>query len=167
MIRTIRRPWQVYALTALWAIKGADEALRGVVGTGFYVWGAAEKGLLQGFGLQVALQSVLLSALLAAGSFYVMVALWLGKRSARPWGVTFAILSELSVLGYLITRPPEFGGDVPLIRTVVIASIVNLSLVAFLLFDSRLASFLGSPRLVGWWAPLRLIRSRGKENKEE
>ena len=167
MTRTIRRPWQVHALTALWAIKGADELLRGVVGTGFYVWGQAAKGLLLGYGLQLAVHSVLYSAVLAAGSFYVMVALWLGKRAARPWGVAFAILGELSVLGYLITRPPEFGGDVPLIRTVVIASIVNLSIVAFLLFDSKLAGFLGSPRLVGWWAPRHLIRSRRMENKEE
>lgn len=167
MIRTIRRPWQVYALTPLWAIKGAEEVLRGVVGSWFYIWGMAERKLLAGYGLQLALESVIYSALLAAGSFYVMVALWLGKRSARPWGVGLAILSELSMLGYLVTRPPEFGGEVPLIRTVVIASIVNLSIIAFLLFDSRLASFLGSPRLVGWWAPLRLMRGRGKENKEE
>jgi hypothetical protein len=167
MIRTIRRPWQVYALTPLWAIKGAEEVLRGVVGSGFYIWGIAESKLLEGYGLQLALESVIYSALLAAGSFYVMVALWLGKRSARPWGVGLAILSELSMLGYLVTRPPEFGGDMPLIRTVVVASIVNLSIIAFLLFDSRLASFLGSPRLVGWWAPLRLMRSRGKENREE
>ena len=167
MIRTIRRPWQVYALTALWAIKGAEEVLRGVVGSGFYIWGMAERKLLVGYGLQLALESVIYSALLAAGSFYVMVALWLGKRSARPWGVGLAILSELSMLGYLVTRPPEFGGDVPLIRTVVIASIVNLSIIAFLLFDSRLASFLGSPRLVGWWAPRHLIRTRDVEHKEE
>ncbi len=167
MIRTIRRPWQVYALTALWAIKGAEEVLRGVVGTGFYIWGMAEKGLLEGYGLQLALESVIYSALLAAASFYVMVALWLGKRPARPWGVALTILSELSMLGYLITRPPEFGGDVPLIRTVVIASIVNLSVIAFLLFDSRLANFLGSPRLVGWWAPRRLLRPRDLKSKEE
>jgi len=167
MTRTIRRPWQVYALTALWAIKGAEEVLRGVLGSGFYIWGMAEKRVLEGYGLQLALQSVIYSALLAAGSFYVMVALWLGKRSARPWGVALAILSELSMLGYLVTRPPEFGGEVPLIRTVVVASIVNLSIIAFLLFDSKLAGFLGSPRLVGWWAPRHLIRSRRMENKEE
>ena len=167
MTRTIRRPWQVYALTALWAIKGADELVRGVLVTGIYVWGRSEKGTLEGYGLQLALQSMIYSALLAAGSFYVMVALWLGKRSARPWGVALAILSELSMLGYLVTRPPEFGGDVPLIRTVVVASIVNLSIIAFLLFDSKLAAFLGSPRLVGWWAPRHLMRSRSMENKEE
>jgi len=167
MTRTIRRPWQVYALTALWAIKGAEEVLRGVLGSGFYIWGMAEKRVLEGYGLQLALQSVIYSVLLAAGSFYVMVALWLGKRSARPWGVALAILSELSMLGYLVTRPPEFGGEVPLIRTVVVASIVNLSIIAFLLFDSKLAGFLGSPRLVGWWAPRHLIRSRRMENKEE
>jgi hypothetical protein len=154
-------------LTALWAIKGAEELLRGVVGSGFYIWGMAEKGELEGYGLQLALHSLIYSALLAAGSFYVMVALWLGKRSARPWGVGLAMLSELSMLSYLITRPPEFGGDMPLIRTVVIASIVNLSIVAFLLFDSRLAGFLGSPRLTGWWAPRHLIRSRVLEKKEE
>jgi len=167
MTRTIRRPWQVYALTALWAIKGADEVLRGVVGSGFYISGMAEKGTLDGYGLQLMLQSVIYSALLAAGSFYVMAALWLGKRSARPWGVGLAILSELWMLAYLVTRPAEFGGDVPLVRTVVVASIVNLSVVAFLLFDSKLAEFLGSPRLVGWWAPRHLIRSRRMENKEE
>ena len=167
MTRTIRRPWQVYPLTALWAIKGADEVFRGVVGSGYYVWGMAEKGALEGYGLQLVLQSVIYSALLAAGSFYVMAALWLGKRSARPWGVGLAILSELSMLCYLVTRPPEFGGDAPLIRTVVVASIVNLSIIAFLLFDSRLAAFLGSPRLVGWWAPRHLIQSRRMENEEE
>ncbi len=167
MTRTIRRPWQVYALIPLWAIKGAEEVLRGVLGSGFYIWGMAEKRVLEGYGLQLALESVIYSALLAAGSFYVMVALWLGKRSARPWGVGLAILSELSMLGYLVTRPPEFGGDVPLIRTVAVASIVNLSIIAFLLFDSKLAAFLGSPRLVGWWAPRHLIRSRSMENKEE
>jgi hypothetical protein len=32
---------------------------------------------------------------------------------------------------------------------------VNLGIVAFLLFDARLHSFLGSTRLVGWWAPRR------------
>ena len=167
MTRTIRRPWQVYALTALWAIKGADEFLRGVVGSGYYIWGMTEKGTLDGYGLHLAWQSVIYSALLAAGSFYVMVALWLGKRSARPWGVAVAILSELTMLGYLVARPPEFGGDVPLIRTVVVASIVNLSIIAFLIFDSKLAAFLGSPRLVGWWAPRQVIRSRRMENKEE
>jgi len=167
MTRTIPRPWQVYALTAIWAIKGAQEIFLGVVGSCFYIWGMAETGVLEGYGLQLTLQSVIYSALLAAGSFYVMVALWLGKRSARLWGVALAILSELSMLGYLVTRPPEFGGDVPLVRTVVVASIVNLSIIAFLLFDSKLAAFLGSPRLVGWWAPRHLIRSRGMENKEE
>ena len=167
MTRIITRPWQVYALTALWAIKGADELLRGVVGTGFYVWGKAERSLLVGYDLQLALQTVLYSALLAAGCFYVMVALWLGKRSARTWGVVLAILGELSMLAYLITRPPEFGGEVPLIRTVVVASIVNLSIIAFLLFDSSLARFLGSPRLVGWWAPRRPARPRSSEIEEE
>jgi hypothetical protein len=164
---TIQRPWQVHALTALWAIKGAEELLRGVIGTGFYVWGRAERGLLEGYGLHVAIQSVLLSALLAAGSFYVMTALWLGKRQARPWGVALALVSEISVLSYLISRPPEFGGEVPLIRTVVVASIVNLSQIAFLLFDTRLAAFLGSPRLTGWWAPRRRVRTLPQEEEKE
>ena len=155
MTRTIERPWQIYALTMLWAIKGAEELFRGVVGTGFYVRIQAERGLLQGYGLQVAIQSLLFSAVLAAGSFYVMVALWLGKRAARRWGVLLALIGELSVLGYLISRPPEFGGPVPLTRTVIIASIVNFGIAALLLFDARLAAFLGSTRLVGWWAPKR------------
>ncbi len=153
--RTVQRPWQIYALTALWAIKGADELFRGVIGTGFFVWGQSARGLLGGYGLQLAVQSLLFSAMLAVGSFYVMGALWLGRSAARPWGVLIAVLSELSILAYLVSRPTEFGGDVPLIRTVVIASIVNMSLVAFLLFDSRLAAFLGSTRLVGGWAPRR------------
>ena len=150
-----KRPWQVHALTALWAIKSADEVLRGVVGTGFYVWGEEAKGVLSGYGLQVAVHSLLYSAIIAAGSLYVMGALWLGKRGARPWGVLLAVLGELSILAYLISRPPEFGGDVPLFRTVVIASIVNFGIIAFLLFDGSLAAFLGSTRLVGWWAPKR------------
>lgn len=149
------RPWQIYALTALWAIKGAEELFRGVIGTGFYVSGEAARGALHGYGLQVAIQSILFSCVLTGGSFYVMTALWLGKRAARAWGIVFALLGEVAVLAYLLTRPPEFGGDVPLVRTVVIASIVNLSVVGFLLFDSRLAAFLGSTRLVGWWAPRR------------
>ena len=149
------RPWQIVALTALWAIKGAEELFRGVIGTAFYVSGEAERGALHGYGLQVAIQSILFSCVLAGGSFYVMTALWLGKRAARVWGVVFALLGEVAVLAYLFTRPPEFGGDVPLTRTVVIASIVNLSVVGFLLFDTRLAAFLGSTRLVGWWAPRR------------
>lgn len=167
MIATIKRPWQVYALTALWAIKGAEEALRGVVGTGFYVWGQAASGILQGYALHVAIQSILYSALLAGGSFFVMVALWLGKREARPWGIALALLGEISVLAYLISRPSEFGGDIPLIRTVVIASIVNMSLIAILLFDGKLAAFLGSPRLIGWWAPRLPMRSRGEAPSKE
>ncbi len=167
MSKIIKRPWQVYALTALWAIKGAEEVLRGVIGTGFYVWGRAVRGLLEGYGLHVAVQSILFSAVLAAGSFYVMVALWLGKREARPWGVALALLGEISVLAYLISRPPEFGGDIPLIRTVVVASIVNMSLIAFLMFDTRLAAFLGSPRLTGWWAPRRPTRSLTQDDTKE
>jgi hypothetical protein len=165
--RTIRRPWQIIALTALWAIKGADETLRGVIGNSFYVSANVAKGLLHGYGLQLALQSILYSAVLAAGCFYVMVSLWLAKRSARGWGIALSILGELSMLAYLITRPPEFGGDVPLVRTVVIASIVNLSIIAFLLFDTKLDQFLGSPRLIGGWAPPPLKRARDPESSEE
>jgi hypothetical protein len=151
--RIVGRPWQIYALTALWAIKGFDELLRGVIGTGFYVWDQASRGLLHGYGLQLAFQSLVFSTMLTIGSFYVMGALWLGKRSGRVWGVVFATVGEASVLAYLITRPPEFGGNVPLVRTVVISTIVNLSVIAFLLFDGKLAAFLGSTRLVGGWAP--------------
>ena len=150
-----RRPWQVYALTPLWAIKGFQELLSGVVGTSFYIGSQVGQGRLSGYALQTAIQSVFFSAILAAGSFYVMTALWLGRRAARPWGIAFALGSEMAVLAYLFTRPPEFGGDVALTRTVIIASIVNLGIVAFLLFDERLAEFLGSPRLVGWWTPRR------------
>lgn len=153
--RTVGRPWQIYALTALWAIKGFDELLSGVLGKGFYIWAQLHQGYLEGYALQMAIHSVFFSAVLAAGSFYVMTALWLGKRSARGSGVVFALLSEVSVLTYLITRPPEFGGDVALVRTVIVATIVNLGIVAMLLFDGRLAAFLGSTRLVGWWAPRR------------
>jgi hypothetical protein len=155
MTRMVERPWQIYALTMLWAIKGAEELLRGVLGTAFYVRTQTVRGLLHGFGLQVAIQSLLFSALLAIGSFTVMGALWLGKRAARRWGVLLALVGELSVLGYLVSRPPEFGGLIPLARTVVIASIVNLGIAGLLLFDRKLAAFLGSTRLVGWWAPKR------------
>lgn len=154
-VRRVRRPWQVYALVALWAIKGFQELLSGVVGTSFYIVAQVQAGRLVGYALQTSLQSVFFSALLAAGSFYVMGALWLGKRSARAWGIAMALLSEMSVLAYLITRPPEFGGDTALVRTVITASVVNLGIVGFLLFDERLTSFLGSPRLVGWWTPRR------------
>jgi hypothetical protein len=98
---------------------------------------------------------MLFSGALAVGSLYVMTALWLGRVSARAGGVVLAVLGELSVLGYLVTRPPEFGGDVRLVRTVVIGTIVNAGITAFLLFDPRLAAFLGSTRLTGWWAPRR------------
>jgi len=155
VVRQVRRPWQVYAMVALWAIKGFQELLSGVVGTSFYIATQADAGRLAGYGLQIALQSVFYSALLAAGSFYVMGGIWLGKRSARAWGIAMALLSEMSVLAYLVTRPPEFGGDAQLVRTVITASVVNLGIVAFLLFDGRLTAFLGSPRLVGWWTPRR------------
>ena len=153
--RSVGRPLQVYALVALWAIKGFQELLSGVIGGGFYIWGQAAQGKLAGYALQIVIQSTLFSAVMAAGSFYVMIALWLGKRAARGWGIAFALLNELSVLAYLITRPPEFGGDIALIRTVVIATIVNLGVVGMLLFDGKLANFLGNTRLVGWWAPRR------------
>lgn len=150
--RTVQRPWQVWALTALWSIKGVEELLRGLLGTGFYVYSQATHGLLFGYALQVAIQSLLFSLVLTAGNFYVMGALWLGKRPARRWGVVFAMLSQIAVLAYLVTRPPEFGGMATLVRYVVVASIVNLGIAAFLLFDPRLAAFLGSTRLVGWWS---------------
>ena len=63
-----------------------------------------------------------------------------------------ALLEEVVVVAYLITRPPEFGGMVTLVRYVVVASIVNLGITAFLLFDRKLAAFLGSTRLIGWWS---------------
>lgn len=152
---TVSRPAQIYALVALWALKGFQELLSGVIGAGFYVWGQSERGLLGGYALQLAIQSIVLAAALAAGNFYVMGALWLGRRSARRWGVVFALLAEASILAYLITRPAEFGGDANIIRTVIIGSVVNLGIVAVLLFDPRLAGFLGSARLVGGWAPRR------------
>jgi hypothetical protein len=84
-----------------------------------------------------------------------MTALWLGRAAARVWGILLALLNELSVLAYLITRPPEFGGEVAIVRTVTIASIVNLGIVGVLLFDGKLARFLGSTRLVGGWIARR------------
>ena len=92
-----------------------------------------------------------LLAQVAAGSFYVMTALWLGRAAARGWGIALALMNEVSVLAYLISRPPEFGGDIAIVRTVTIASIVNLGIVGVLLFDGKLARFLGSTRLVGGW----------------
>lgn len=142
-------------MVMLWAIKGFQELLSGVIGTSFYVAAQAAEGRLAGYALQTAFQSVFFSALLTAGSFYVMAAIWLGKRSARSWGIAVALASELALLAYLITRPPEFGGTVPLVRTVLTGSFVNLGIVGFLLFDERLTTFLGSPRLVGWWTPRR------------
>jgi len=98
---------------------------------------------------------VLFSALLTIGSFTVMTLLWLGKRPARAGGIAVALVSELPMLGYLLSRPAEFGGDANLVRTVLVATIVNLGIVGMLLFDGRLAAFLGSTRLIGWWAPRR------------
>jgi hypothetical protein len=153
--RRVRRPWQVYALVALWAIKGFQELLSGVIGTSFYIGSQVSEGRLAGYAFQTAIQSVFFSALLAAGSFYVMAAIWLGKRAARSWGIAVALISEVGTLAYLFTRPPEFGGDAALVRTVLTASFVNLGIVTFLLFDRNLTEFLGSPRLVGWWSARR------------
>ncbi len=152
---TISRPAEIYVLVALWAIKAFEELFRGVIGGAFYVVQQTSQGKLEGYMLHLAIQSALFAALMAAGSFYVMTALWLGRSAARSWGVAFALVNELSVLAYLITRPPEFGGDVAVVRTVVIASIVNLGIVGVLLFDGKIARFLGSSRLVGWWTPRR------------
>ena len=157
-VRRVGRPWQIYALTMLFALRGADELLRGVVGTTFYVSLQSGKGILSGFGLQLAIQSIVFSLLLAGASFYVMAALWLGRAAARPWGVAVALVSEACMLAFLISRPPEFGGQVPLVRTVVIATIVNLSVAAILIFDSKLSAFLGSTRLTGWWVPRPMRR---------
>ena len=153
--RTVNRPLQIYALVPLWALKGFQELLSGVVGSGFYIWSQAAAGKLTGYALQLAMQSALFSLVMAAGSFYVMTALWLGRGAARAWGIVFALVNELAVLSYLITRPHEFGGDAPIVRTVVIATIVNLGIALVLLFDPKLARFLGSTRLVGGWAPRR------------
>lgn len=165
MTRTVQRPWQIYALTTLFALKGVEELFRGVVGTLFYVGLEAGKGTLHGFGLQLAIQSILLSLLLAGATFYVMVALWLGKAASRTWGVAVALVSEAIMLGFLISRPPEFGGPDPLVRTVLVASVVNLSIAGMLIFDTKLSAFLGSTRLTGWLAP-RPLR-RGKTAEEE
>lgn len=153
--RRLRRPWQVYAMVMLWAIKGFQELLSGVIGTSFFVAAQTAEGKLAGYALQTAIQSILFSTLLTAGSFYVMAGTWLGKRPARTWGIAVALVSELSLLAYLITRPPEFGGTIPLVRTVITGSFVNLGIVGFLLFDGRLTGFLGSPPLTGWWSPRR------------
>jgi hypothetical protein len=151
-----KRPPEIYVLVALWAVKGFEELFRGVIGGAFYMVQEAAQGRLGGYLLQLAIQSALLAALMAAGSFYVMTALWLGRSAARGWGIALALVNELSVLAYLITRPPEFGGDIAVIRTVTIASIVNLGIVGVLLFDGKIARFLGHTRLVGgWWPPRR------------
>ena len=82
-----------------------------------------------------------------------MGALWL-ETPARTWGVVFAMLSR-SQCWRISLRPPEFGGKVALVRTVIVASVVNLGITGFLLFDRKLAAFLGSTRLVGWWSARR------------
>ena len=152
---TVNRPIQIYVLVALWAVKGFEELFRGVIGGVFYIVQQTSQEKLEGYMLHLAIQSALFAAVMAAGSFYVMTALWLGRRAARGWGIAFALVNELSVLAYLITRPPEFGGDIAIVRTVTIASIVNLGIVGVLLFDGKLARFLGSTRLVGGWSPRR------------
>jgi hypothetical protein len=161
MTRIVSRPWQVYGLTALWALKAAQELMSGVVGGGFYVARMKAEGVLFGYGLQVAYQSLFLSLLLAVGCGYVMVALWLGKRPARRWGILVAAASEVVTLALLFSRPTQFGGDENLVRTVLTATVVNLGIIPLFLFDRRLAAFLGSTRLVGWWAP---TRRRGDES---
>jgi hypothetical protein len=153
--RVVSRPWQVFALTALWALKGAQDLFSGVIGGSFYVARQVSEGTLFGYGLQMAYQSIFLSLLLAAGGFYVMTALWLGRRSARRWGVAVAAASEVVTLAYLFSRPPQFGPEGDLVRMVLLATAVNLGVITIFLFDRRLAAFLGSTRLVGWWAPDR------------
>jgi hypothetical protein len=152
---TVARPPEIYVLAAIWAVKGMEEFFRGVIGGGFYIAQQASSGKLEGYLLHLAIQSALFAAAMAVGSFYVMTALWLGRAAARLWGIMLALLNELSVLAYLITRPPEFGGEIAIIRTVTIASIVNLGIVGVLLFDGKLARFLGSTRLVGGWIARR------------
>ena len=152
---TVSRPPEIYVLAAIWAVKGMDEIFRGVIGGGFYITQQAAQGKLSGYLLHLSIQSAIFAALMAAGSFYVMTALWLGRAAARGWGIALALLNEISVLGYLITRPPEFGGMVAIVRTVTIASVVNLGIVGVLLFDGKLARFLGSTRLVGGWMARR------------
>jgi hypothetical protein len=46
---------------------------------------------------------------------------------------------------------------------VVIASIVNLSIAAILIFDTKLSAFLGSTRLTGWWVPRPMRRREAAE----
>jgi len=132
-----------------------DELFRGVIGGGFYITQQVAQGKLTGYLYHLSIQSAIFAALMAAGSFYVMTALWLGRAAARGWGIALALLNEISVLAYLITRPPEFGGMVAIVRTVTIASVVNLGIVGVLLFDGKLARFLGSTRLVGGWIARR------------
>lgn len=152
---TVRRPPVIYALVAIWAIKGMEELFRGVIGGAFFITQQVREGTLSGYLFQVSIQSLILAGLMAAGSFYVMTALWLGRSSARAWGIALALLNEISILAYLVTRPPEFGGPTQIVRTVTVASIVNLGIVGVLLFDGKLARFLGHTRLVGGWMSRR------------
>ena len=154
-METVRRPPEIYVLAAIWAVKGMDEFFRGVVGGCFYIAQQAAQGKLEGYLLHLAIQSALFAAVMAAGSFYVMTALWLGRSAARGWGIALALLNEVSVLAYLVSRPAEFGGTVAIVRTVTIASIVNLGIVGVLLFDGRVVRFLGNAPLVGGWVPKR------------
>jgi hypothetical protein len=153
--RTVGRPIVVYALTALWALKAFQDLLSGVVGGAFYIAKQTAEGTLFGYGLQLAYQSLFLSALLAGASFYVMTALWLGRRGARRWGVAVAAAGEACALALLFSRPVQFGSDQELVRVVLVSTVVNLGIITIFLFDRRLAAFLGSTRLVGWWAPSR------------
>jgi hypothetical protein len=148
---TVARPPEIYVLAAIWAVKGMEELFRGVIGGAFYMAQQASEGKLEGYLLHLSIQSAIFAALMAAGSFYVMTALWLGRAPARIWGIALALLNEISVLAYLVTRPAEFGGMVAIVRTVTIASIVNLGIVGVLLFDGKLLRFLGSARLTGGW----------------
>ena len=152
---TVARPPEIYVLAAIWAVKGMDELFRGVIGGGFFIAQQAELGKLTGYLLHLSIQSAIFAALMAAGSFYVMTALWLGRAAARSWGIALALLNELSMLAYLISRPVEFGSMTAIIRTVTIASVVNLGIVGVLLFDGKLARFLGHSRLVGGWTVRR------------
>ena len=129
--------------------------VRGVVGGSFFIVQQTAQAKLGGYMLHLAVQSILFAALMTAGSYYVMVALWLGRAAARTWGIALALVNEISVLAYLFTRPPEFGGDIAVVRTVTIASIVNLGIVGVLLFDGRVVRFLGNAPLVGGWVPKR------------
>jgi hypothetical protein len=67
--RTVGRPWQIYALTMVFALKGVEELVRGMLGPVVYASLLSRKGILTGFGLQLVIQSILFSLLLAGASF--------------------------------------------------------------------------------------------------